>query len=102
MAGRIVRSQGTVRVRWSKPERIENRREDGTLISVSLTSRYTHTTEERVELEVNVDALFRHLAETAARSASGKSVVAGGLVTMRRIGKRGAGPVVDRASKTQP
>lgn len=39
----------------------------------------------RVELEIDIDGLFRDVGESAATNKSGKSVEAGGLIVARRV-----------------
>lgn len=45
--------------------------------------KYTDTP-TLVELEIDVDRLFRTLGDKAARSISGRSVIGGGMVKMTR------------------
>lgn len=77
MKGEVIRRRQTVTVRRYAYK--DNGR-GGTTVDFET---FTETGHE-IELEIDVDGLFRALSEKAARSKGGRSAEAGGLIVARR------------------
>lgn len=76
-------AEATRTIKLHRSERTENRRPDGSLLSVSWHSVPAGTRTGTVMLEVDIDGLLEQLAERALRAKGRQAQACGGSIRVR-------------------